>query len=444
MGDDTLFADLYELTMMQGYFLKDHNPEAVFDLYFRSLPENRGYLVAAGLEQVIEYIEDLSFSDEDLDYLEEQGFHEEFLEYLEDFEFTGDIRAVPEGNLVFPDEPIIEVRAPLIQAQLLETFLINQVSFQTLVATKAARTKDIIRRLGSGQSLIDFGSRRAHGTDAGMKAARAAYIGGFQGTSNVKAAKKFGIPAYGTMAHSWVQSFEDEREAFEEYLDIYGESSILLVDTYDTLQGSEIAREVCDQKDLDIRGVRLDSGDLVELSKKVDEKYGFNIFVSSGLDEYRIMRFLRDGGVARGFGVGTRLVTSSDTPDSDCVYKLVEIETNGSLRPETKLSKGKTTLPGIKTVRRITENGEFKKDILDLRGHSEEGKELLVDIYEDGELVYEIPDLDVVRERCANSVEKMPIGSRMVIDPDEYSVEIGEELEDTFHSVKRRIKRRNY
>lgn len=444
MTDNTLFTDLYELTMMQGYFLKNHNPETVFDLFFRSLPRNRGYMVAAGLEQAVDYVENLSFSDRDIEFLEEQGFHEEFLEYLEDFEFTGDIRAVPEGTPVFPDEPLIEVKAPLIQAQLLETFLINQVSFQSLVATKAARMRDVVNRFGSGQSLIDFGSRRAHGTDAGLKAARASYIGGFQGTSNVSAGKRYGMPLYGTMAHSWIQSFEHEREAFEEYLNVYGEDSILLVDTYDTLKGAELARKVCDEMDIDIKGVRLDSGNLPVLSRKVDSEQGFNIFVSSSFDEYRIKKFFSMEGVARGFGVGTRLVTSSDAPASDCVYKLVEVGLNGSMRPETKLSKGKTTLPGMKSVRRMKEDREYSGDVIDLKGHSDRGEEVLVDVVKDGERVYDFPDLEKVRKRCIEEVKMLPEEVRAIDNPNEYRVEIGGDLKDTFDSVRRRIKKRNF
>lgn len=439
-----LFTDLYELTMMQGYFKKKHSPEAVFDLFFRDLPENRGYMVSAGLEQVVDYVENLSFSEQDLDFLREQGFEEEFLDYLSDFEFTGSIRAVPEGTPVFPNEPLIEVKAPIIQAQLLETFLINQISFQSLIATKASRIRDVVRRRGSGQSLIDFGSRRAHGIDAGLKAGRASYIGGFNGTSNVKVGKKFGIPVYGTMAHSWVQSFDSEREAFRSYLDVYGESSILLVDTYDSLKGAEIARDLCDERGIDIKGVRIDSGDTAKLSKAVDERFGFNVFVSSGFDEYKVSSFLSDGGVARGFGVGTNLVTSSDSPKVEGVYKLVEVELNNSLRPEMKLAENKSNLPGMKSVRRVESEGVFEKDVIDLKGHNNQGEELLKDVFLDGELVYERPELGEIRKRCMENVSKLPENVRKINDPGKYSVELGEDLENMVYTVKRRIKNRQF
>jgi len=241
-----LFTDLYELRMIQGYANRDHNPRATFSLFVRDLPTNRGYMVAAGLEQAIHYLESLSFDDRALEYLSEQEFDDAFLERLADFEFTGEVRGLPEGTLVFANEPLLEVTAPILQAQLLETVLINQIGYQSLIATKASRMRDVIDRTGNDQRLVDFGSRRAHGTDAGMKAARAAYIGGFNATSNVAAGEAFGIPVSGTMAHSWVQSFDRERDAFEAFVGEYGDDSVLLIDTYDTVRGAEIAKEVAE------------------------------------------------------------------------------------------------------------------------------------------------------------------------------------------------------
>ena len=322
----TAFTDLYELTMLQGYYREDHNPEATFSLFFRELPPNRGYVIAAGLEQALHYVEELSFEEEILDYLAGEGFGDGFLEYLSDLEFTGDIRAIPEGTPVFPDEPMIEVTAPLMEAQLLETALLNQIGYQSLVATKAARMRDVVRRFGDGQSLVDFGCRRAHGTDAGMKASRGAYLGGFDGTSNVAAGEAFDIPIVGTMAHSWIQSFDTEREAFEAFVEQYGEDSVLLVDTYDTVAGAELAMDVAHETDVDVSGVRIDSGDLAALSREVDEIIDDDtgLIVSSGMDEYAIREFFEDDGVATGFGPGTALTTTKDAPAIDVVYKLTD------------------------------------------------------------------------------------------------------------------------
>ncbi|MDY6776579.1 MAG: nicotinate phosphoribosyltransferase [Candidatus Nanohaloarchaea archaeon] len=437
--DLAVFTDLYELTMLQGYHGEGHNPRAVFDLFFRSLPENRGYLIAAGLEQAVHYLENLEFSPEALGYLGEQGFDDDFLEYLSGFQFTGDVRAVPEGTPVFPDEPVMEVEAPIMQAQLFETLLINQVTFQTMIATKAARMREVVERRGDGQSLVDFGSRRAHGTDAGVKAARASYIGGFSGTSNVAAGETFGIPVYGTMAHSWIESFETEREAFEAYVDAYGDESILLVDTYDTLKGAEKAREIVEERGVDIRGVRIDSGDLPALSRKVQENTGLDVFVSSGLDEYRIREFFREGGVATGFGVGTNLVTSADAPKLEGVYKLVASEEDGSMEPQMKLSKGKTTWPGRKSVHRAGEAGEYRGDTLAGRGEKGEGEDVLVKVFEDGERVYGLPTLEEIRERAEREREKLPEEVRRIEEPGKYPVKVGEELRETGKSLEQEL-----
>ncbi len=433
-----LFVDLYELTMAQGYLEADHAPTATFDLFARELPPDRGYLVAAGLEQLVAYVEDLEFGEAALAYLREQGFREETLDWLADFEFTGDLRAVPEGTVVFPDEPLVEVTAPIPQAQLFETLFINQVGYQSLVATKAARMRDTVRRHGDGQSLVDFGSRRAHGTDAGVKLGRAAYVGGVDGTSNVLAGELFGVPVYGTMAHSWVQSFPTEREAFETFVELYGEDAILLVDTYDTLAGVELAKSVAEELGVDIAGVRLDSGDLVGLSKAADERLdGEGVFVSSGMDEYAIERFLQAGGVATGFGPGTALATSADAPRVELVYKLVEVERGGELEPTMKLSTGKETFPGQKSVRRVEGADGFERDVLDVRDDG--GEDLLVDVYRDGELVYDLPGLEAIRERAAAQVRQLPTAVRALRDPDAFPVEVGEELQRTVGACRRRL-----
>lgn len=424
----SLFTDLYELTMLQGYHESGHNPDAVFDLFFRRLPPDRGYMITAGLEQAVYYIENLEFSDRALEYLKEKGFRDSFLDYLQDFEFTGDVRAVPEGTPVFPDEPLMEVEAPIMQAQLFETLLINQVAFQSLVATKAARMKEGVERYGDGQSLVDFGSRRSHGTDAGMKAARAAYIGGFSGTSNVAAGESFGLPVYGTMAHSWVESFDTEEEAFEAYIDEYGEDSILLIDTYDTVGGAETASEVAEERGVNIRGVRIDSGDLAGLSQKVKDVVDTGVFVSSGVDEFKIREFFESGGVASGFGVGTKLVTSRDAPALEGVYKLVASRSRGEMEPRMKLSERKVTWPGRKSVERIERDGTYEKDVLRMGGEIGE-RDLLVQVFKDGERVYELPDLEEIKVRAQEERRKLPERVRSIEKPVEYPVEIGEGLE---------------
>jgi nicotinate phosphoribosyltransferase len=438
----SLFTDLYELKMMQASYTQEHNPSATFDLFFRDLPPDRGYMVAAGLEQAIHYIDTLSFTDRAIEYLHEQGFDEGFLSHLETLSFTGEVRALPEGTVVFPNEPLLEVTAPILQGQLLETVVINQIGYQSLIATKAARMRDVVERHGDGQSLVDFGSRRAHGSDAGMKAARAAYIGGFDGTSNVAAGETFGVPIYGTMAHSWVQSFPTERAAFETFVAEYGDESILLIDTYDTVAGAETARAVAEERGVDIAGVRLDSGDLTALSKEVNEVFrgvDVDIFISSGVDEFTIRDFLTSGGVGAGFGPGTALVTSTDAPKVEGVYKLVAVERDGAMEPTMKLSTGKVTYPGAKSVRRVERDGEYAYDILALRSETVEGDEQLVPIIEDGEVVYEFPDLVTVRAVAGRTVRTVPRESRQLTSPEPYDVRISPGLDSQTTELRERL-----
>ncbi|MFB6069566.1 MAG: nicotinate phosphoribosyltransferase [Halanaeroarchaeum sp.] len=430
-----LFTDLYEIRMMEGYLAADHAPTATFSLFFRDLPPDRGYVVAAGLEQVVDYLETLTFGDRALAYLESIDVDEALLEYLADVSFSGEVRAVPEGTVVFPDEPLLEVTAPIVEAQLFETLVINQVAFQSLIATKAARMRDVIDREGDDQSLVDFGSRRAHGTDAGLKAARGAYVGGFDGTSNVAAGEAFDLPVFGTMAHSWVQSFETEREAFEAFVSVFGEDAVLLVDTYDTVAGTETAMAVAAEMGVDIAGVRLDSGDLAALSREVEPLVGdAGIFVSSGMDEYAIRSFFEDGGVATGFGPGTALVTSADAPKLEGVYKLVAVGEDRA--PTMKLSTGKVTYPGQKSVRRTTEDGAFAGDVLAERGEDGPGEELLETVIEGGDRVADLPSLDAIRERRAEQVRRLPADVRAIRDPAPYPVRVSEGLETTTQSLR--------
>jgi nicotinate phosphoribosyltransferase len=441
------FTDLYELTMFSGYHELDHSPEATFTLYFRDLPTDRGYLLATGIEQALAALSDLSVPPELLGYLREQGFPEATLDALADLEFTGDVWAVPEGTPVFPDEPILEVTAPLPQAQLLETLLINQVGLGSLAATTAARITEVVERHGDGQAVVDFGSRRAQGVDAGLKVARAAYVGGFAGTSNVLAGHRFGVPTFGTMAHSWVQSFPDERTAFEGFVETYGPDATLLIDTYDTLEGAALAADVAAESDVPVGGVRLDSGDLVALSREVaallaERGADLDVFVSSGLDEHAIREFLDAGGVAAGFGVGTRFASLEATPNLDLVYKLAAVERGGEPTPAMKLSTGKSSYPGPKQVFRRTEDGEHVGDVVDVRGADRAGEPLLSPVVEDGAFVAECPSLEAIRERAARERRRLPAGVRAVEDPEAYPVEIGADLAALTERTRERVRER--
>lgn len=432
-----LFTDRYELTMQRGYRESEHTPLTTFSLFFRSLPDDWGFVIAAGLEQALAGLREINYGERALTHLSEEGFPEGYLEYLEDFEFTGDVRAVPEGTPVFPNEPLLEVTAPIDQAQLFETLLLNQVGFQSLIATKAARMREAVERYGDGQTLVDFGSRRAHGTDAGIKAARAAYIGGVDGTSNEAAGELYDLPVFGTMAHSWIQSFPSERAAFEAYAETYGDDTVFLVDTYDTLTGAETAREVAEDLDLDPRGVRLDSGDLAALSGEVRDRLptSMDVFVSSGVDETFIREFFANGGIADGFGPGTALTTSADAPTLDAVYKLVAVERDGDMRPSMKLSEGKVTYPGAKRVHRISRDG----DVRDVLGRVDEelpGENLLVEVMVDGEVVHDTPRIETVRDRARRLRRRLPREVRTIDDPATYPVDISDGLAATVERVQ--------
>jgi nicotinate phosphoribosyltransferase len=435
-----LFTDRYELTMMEGYLESDHTPTATFSMYFRSLPPDRGYAVAAGFEQALAAIDSIEFDDAALSFLADEGFSDSLLSALESFSFFGEVRAVPEGTLVFPNEPLLEVTAPIHEAQLLETLVLNQVGFQTLVATKAARMVDVVSRRGDGQSLVDFGSRRAHGVDAGLKAARAAYVGGFDGSSNVLAGERFGVPTYGTMAHSWIQSFETERASFEAFADSYGDDAIYLVDTYDTVAGAERAVAVANERDVRLGGVRLDSGDLIDLSKAVSEIVDdAGIVVSSSVDEFFLREFFDGGGIATAFGPGTALTTSKDAPSSGVVYKLTAVERDGVLEPSMKVSPGKVTYPGRKEVYRVEQDGSFVRDVLATREESGDGRPLLETVVENGSPVADPPTLSEVRERTLRQLERLPERHRRVSDPDTYEVRISDGLEALRRRTEREI-----
>ena len=372
----SMMMDLYELTMANGYFANEKEPrKVVFDVFYRKNPEDGGYAIFAGLEQVIAYVENLHFDREDIDYFRSLNqFSEEFLEYLKDFRFTGDIYAFPEGTIMYPNEPVITVLAPLIDAQLVETAILAQINHQSLIATKASR----IVRAAQGRAVSDFGARRAHNMDAAVYGARAAYIGGASGTATVMAGQEFGIPVNGTMAHSWVMYYKDEYEAFRRYAEVYPDNVMLLVDTYDVIHSGvpnaiRIAKEVLEPAGRRLKGVRLDSGDLAYLSKKVRKMLDdagladCKIVVSNSLDEYTITSILNQGGRIDSFGVGERLITAKSDPVFGAVYKIAAVEENESFVPRIKVSETveKITNPGLKQAYRIyCEGGQAVADLI--------------------------------------------------------------------------------
>lgn len=442
----SMFTDLYELTMCASYFDNDKFEPATFDLFVRRLPENRGYLLLAGLEQVLQFLETVKFTDEHLTYLKRQGFNHQFLDYLRNFKFTGDVWAMPEGTVAFPCEPLIRVTAPIIEAQLVETFLLNTVNLQTMIATKASR----VVQAAKGKGVVEFGLRREHGIDAGMKVARCSYIAGCQGTSNVLAGMKYDIPLFGTMAHSFVMSFEKEVDAFRAFAKTFPNKSTLLIDTYNDLAGAEKAAVVAKELEANghkLGGVRLDSGDLAEISKKVrqllDEKgLGYmSIFASGDLDEYRIEELLRIGAKIDAFGVGTRMGTSADKPYVDVIYKLCETQsTSGEFSPIMKLSEGKITLPGRKQVYRFKDdNGGYEKDTIALANEKLGAEPLLIKVMEKGRAVYEFPSLNEVRSAAKENLSRLPGKYKKLTGAMTYPVELSKALEDLIERLKKKL-----
>ncbi|HVK80622.1 MAG TPA: nicotinate phosphoribosyltransferase, partial [Verrucomicrobiae bacterium] len=364
-----LLTDLYELTMLQTYFDHGMNETAVFEWFVRKLPDQRNFLIAAGLEQVLDYLADLRFAPEELQWLANTGrFSEAFIQSLENFRFTGDVHAMPEGTVFFTDEPILRVTAPLREAQLIESRVMNLLHYQTIVASKAARCVSA----APDKLLVDFGLRRAHGAEAGLLSARASYLAGFSGTATVLAGMRFNIPIYGTMAHSFVQAHDDESQAFEHFMLSHPSNAVLLIDTYDTEAAAEKVTQLAAKlrdRGIAIKGVRIDSGDLGAHAWRVREILnrgglnGVTIFASGNLDEFALRKLLRSGAPIDGFGVGTRMNTSADAPYLDCAYKLVEYA--GAAR--RKRSEGKATSPGRKQVyRRLDEQGQMTSDLLTL------------------------------------------------------------------------------
>ena len=464
----TLLTDFYQLTMMQGYFYNNAKERVVFDLFYRVNPDGGGYSICAGLSHVIDYIKSLHFDYEDIEYLRSLGtFTEEFLDYLASFHFTGDIYAIPEGTVVFPMEPLVKVVAPIMEAQLIETTLLNLVNHQSLIATKASR----VCYAAKGGGVMEFGLRRAQGPDAGTFGARAAVIGGCMGTSNVICAKEFGIPALGTHAHSWIMSFGDELTAFRKYAELYPQNTTLLVDTYDTLRSGvpnaiKVFQELKDAGQMPTKyGIRLDSGDLAYLSKKARrmlDEAGFtdaSICASSDLDEYLIDSLLSQGACIDIWGVGTNLITSKTTPAFGGVYKLAAIEVEGEMIPKIKLSENpiKVTNPGNKTVFRIYDKstGKIKADYITLaeetfddskdlmlfdpnatwkktklEGGTYEMKELLVPIFKNGQCVYESPSVMEIQRYCKEQLNTLWEETRRLVNPQNVYVDLSDRLYD--------------
>ncbi|MGA3288981.1 MAG: nicotinate phosphoribosyltransferase [Candidatus Bathyarchaeia archaeon] len=442
----SLFTDFYELTMCASYFDNKNFEPATFDLFIRRLPENRSYFLIAGLEEALQYLQNIKFTEEHLSYLKKQGFKEDFLDYLCGFRFTGNVWAVPEGTIAFPNEPLIRVTAPIIEAQLVETFLLNSVNLQTMIATKASR----VVHAAKGKSVIEFGLRREPGIDAGMKVARSSHIAGCQGTSNVLAGQAYGIPVFGTMAHSFIMSYSKEIAAFRAFAKTFPNKSTLLIDTYDDISGAEKAAVVAKEleaKGFRLGGVRLDSGDLAQTSKKVRkilDAQGLEyvkIFASGDLDEFKIEELLSKGAKIDSFGVGTKMGTSADRPYLDVIYKLCETMTaDGNFLPIMKLSKDKITLPGRKQVYRFMDAaGNFEKDTIALADEKVQGEPLLVKVMEKGKLIYKLPSLGNIRATAAGNLSKLPKEYKALTGAPVYPVELSRNLLNLIKTLKRKL-----
>jgi nicotinate phosphoribosyltransferase len=435
-----LLTDLYELTMASSYRSRGMNDAATFDLFVRELPARRSFLVVCGIEQALDYLEEIRFEPEALDYLGSLGmFEEAFLDYLSNFRFSGEVWAMQEGEIAFAREPLLSVTAPLIEAQIVETFLLNCVTFQTMVASKAARVA-----LAAGERrFLDFSLRRDHGADAGLKAARAAYLAGASATSNVLAGSAYGIPVSGTMAHSYVMAFDSELDAFRAFAQDFPDHAVLLIDTFDVEQGARNAVTVASElasAGFVLKGVRIDSGDLGVLSRKVRsilDQAGLTeteILLSGDLDEYRIREMLEAEVPVDAFGVGTQLGTSADSPFLGGVYKLVA---EGG-EPKVKLSAGKVTLPGRKQVYRTTRDGLIAGDVIALQDEAPAaGRPLLELVMSDGRRVAPGPSLSQLRERCRASLGELPDDLKeLEVDHVDYPVDLSAPLTDLASQIE--------
>ena len=468
----TMLCDFYELTMANGYLKSGMKDKIVyFDVFFRSNPDHGGYAIAAGLEQVVEYINALEFTEDDIAYLRTKGcFGEDFLEYLRGFKFTGDIWAIPEGTMVFPGEPLMTVRAPVMEAQFIETYILMMINHQSLIATKASR----IKRAAKGRTVSEFGSRRAQGGDAAILGSRAAYIGGCDSTACAVADQVYGVPAGGTMAHSWVQMFDTEYEAFRAYCEVYPNSATLLIDTYNVLESGlpnaiKAFKEVLLPKGITKCAVRIDSGDITYLTKKIRQKLDdaglteCKIVASNSLDEYIIRELIRQGACIDGFGVGERLITAKSDPVFGGVYKLCAIENaEGEIQPKIKISEnvGKITTPHFKKVYRLRgrETGKAEADLICVYDETVDdtqpielfdpehtwkrkvlenftAEELLVPIFKNGEQVYKLPTIEEIRKHCEEEIEGMWDEVRRFTNPHNYYVDLSEKLWQIKHDM---------
>jgi len=429
-----LFTDLYELTMAASYFAHEVFDTATFSLFIRDVYATRNYFVAAGLEQVLDELATFQFSDQDIRYLQSTGrFSEHFLDYLRQLRFTGEVNAMPEGTVFFANEPVMEVTAPIVEAQLIETFVLNTIGFQTMIASKAARCF----HAAAGRPLIDFSLRRTQGQDAGIKVARSTFIAGFAATSNVLAGKIYGIPISGTMAHSYVSAFDNELDAFFAYADTFPDHSIFLIDTYDSVEGARHAATVAKEmqkKGHTLIGVRLDSGDMASLSREVRRIFDdaglldVKIFASSGFDEFKIAKVVSEGAAIDAFGVGTKVGVSADAPFVDVVYKMVRFKG----RDVRKLSPGKVTLAGEKQVfRKSDQNGRYSEDIIGQRDEIiAEGEPLLKKVMENGRLLYPHSKLQVLQERFKKNFAALDDGYKSIQDHKAYPVKLSTRLKN--------------
>jgi nicotinate phosphoribosyltransferase len=426
-----LTTDLYELNMIQAYLDKGEDKEAVFEFFVRRLPPRRGFLLAAGLDDALDYLETLRFSAAEIDWLKSTGrFRDNLLDYLKNFRFTGDVHAIPEGSVCFPNEPLIRITAPLPQAQLVESRLINILHFQTLIASKAAR----MVLAAPGKILSDFGLRTAHGAEAGLYSARASYLAGFAGAANVLAGERYGVPIVGTMAHSFVQVHDDEMSAFENFARARPQGVILLIDTYDTEQGARKVVELAPRLAADgiaIRGVRIDSGDLTAMARKVRgilDDGGLSeviILVSGGINEDVLQTMMKEKAPIDGFGIGVNLAASVDVPALDCAYKLQEY----AGKPKRKLSEGKATWPGRKQVWRAYDaDGRMRGDILSLENDRQPGEALIVPVMRAGTRLAPVPTLAQIRERAADDLKRLPGPLARLESGFEYPVNVADAL----------------
>lgn len=439
-----LLTDLYELTMAAGYFQNGFKARATFELFVRQLPAERNYLVAAGLEQALDFLQGVRFAPDEINYLRREPVfcrvRTEFFDYLATFRFTGDVWAVPEGSIVFGNEPILRVAAPIIEGQLAETCLLSAINFQTMVASRAAR----LVTAAQSKPVVEFGARRAHGAEAGVFAARAAWIAGCAGTSNVISAKLFGIPAYGTQAHSWIMAYEDEAQAFARFLDVFPERATLLLDTYDV----RAALRKIIAAGRKPAGVRLDSGDMAADSRWVRaqlDRAGWTdvqIFASGDLNEKRIVTLIRQGAAIDAFGVGSALVAPTDARNLSMIYKLVELEHDGKTRQAAKLSEEKATFPGRKQVFRFSDaRRRWKRDLIALDTEIyKDAAPLLLPVMRAGKRVGPCEPLIAARQRCAESLKRLPPRLLSIEHANPYPVRHSKQLKDLLQQVRRRVR----